>query len=375
MKRHCHMTMAAALLGAFAISTPSRTRAQDTGGVPRTVNERVVTETPTPPPANSDALRAAEGRLVPGVPPAQGAVDPARALGTTGAARDQAMDPAGRPPGRLAAYPAGMDVAILAEHALGMAIEGSALRMIADRSVLDANGDDPAKMLRVHADRLMVESRAILSRPPADAQDVAISLPTRRFNLAAHDYITTLAALATASPSDSTRVALINHAVKEVLDADHIRQMGRATPGSMAMEQLLNHARTMKDEGTQTILRLAGNGPIGPNVPATVATLARRGREVIDAAGELGAFLAAQSATSPAVVAPVGPNPGRFQDNRPEIIGGTYGTSNPTTGTYSGKGDPLNPAGPPKVQNSGSPVPSPGDRNNPTTSSGGLPPK
>jgi hypothetical protein len=172
-------------------------------------------------------------------------------------------------------------------------------------------------------------------------------------------------------------MALINHAVKQVLDADHIRQMGRVAAGSVALEQLLNHARSMKDEGTQTLLRLAGNGPIDPNASANVTTLARRGREVIDAAGELAAVLAAQTATAPVPVAPVpvGPNPGRFQDNRPKVIGGTFGTNNPSTGTYNGKGDPLNPAGLPRIDNTGSPVPTPADRSNSTTSSGGLPPR
>ena len=170
-------------------------------------------------------------------------------------------------------------------------------------------------------------------------------------------------------------MALINHAVKEVLDADHIGQMGRVAAGSVALEPLLIHARNMKNEGTQTLLRLAGNGPIDPNAAPSVTTLARRGREVIDAAESSGAVMAAQAATVPRRGCLSGPNPGRFQDNRPEIIGGTYGTSTPTAGTYTGKGDPLNPAGVPRIQNGGSPVPSPADRTNPTTSSGGLPPR
>jgi len=251
------------------------------------------------------------------------------------------------------------------------------LRAIAEQAA-NGPGAETARMLLGQADREMADSQALLGRA-GGTPDAAGNVPTQRLNMAARGYVTTLAALGGASPADKAQVAMINHAVKEVLDADHIRQMGMFAGGSGAIEPLMAHAQNMRNEGTQTLLRLAGNGPIDPNAPS-VATLARRGREVIDAAGELGAVMAAQVGAAPgatpgSTLPPVGPNPGRFQDNRPEIIGGTYGTSNPTTGTYNGKGDPLNPAGIPPIQNSGAPTPSPADRANPTTSNGGLPPR
>ncbi len=387
MNQHQRITSAAsAFLGIVALSGPSAALAQ-TGlsgiGVPRSTDERVVTGTPTPPPVNSDARRAADGQLIPGAPGVGGAIDPGRALGTTGPARDRAMDPAARlipavpGVGRVGAYPVGMESALLAEHALGMAIEGSALKTIAERAKPGPDGDGSARMLLDHANRLMAESRGLIDRAAVDTPSVAASVPARRFQLAAQGYIATLAALGNSDSADRTQMALINHAVKEVLDADHIGQMARMAAGNVALEPLMVHARNMKNEGTQTLLRLAGNGPVDPNATSSVPMLARRGRELIDAAGELGAVLSAQAATAPGVVAPLpaGPNPGRFQDNRPEIIGGTFGTSTPTAGTYTGKGDPLNPAGLPPIQNSASPVPTPADRSNSNGSSGGLPPR
>ena len=45
------------------------------------------------------------------------------------------MDPAMRlAPAGLTLYPAGMEVALLIEHALGMAIEGSSLRAIGEQA-------------------------------------------------------------------------------------------------------------------------------------------------------------------------------------------------------------------------------------------------
>lgn len=389
MRREHRIAMATTtLLGFFVAVSPAPVQAQGglTGvGRPRTEDKIIKTETPTPPPVNTLPNRVANGQVVPDVPPVGGAIDPTRALGTTGAAGERAMDPAMRldpalrVPGRLAAYPMGMGAAIMAEHALGMAIEGSALKMIAEQSATGPAGDQDSKALLGQAERLMAESRAILDSAPADTRNVAANMPTRRFDQAARAYLETLAGLTAPGASDKIRMALVNHAVKQVLDAKHILQMGEYSSGGMAMPRLMKHARNMETEGTQALIQMGGSGPIAPAALTNVTTLARRGREVIEAAGELNAVLAAQAKTVPGAIVPVGtpigPNPGRFQDNRPEVIGGTYGTSNPTTGTYSGKGDPLNPGGIPRINNEGAPIPSPRDRTNSTGSSGGLPPR
>jgi len=291
---------ATALLGVLALSTPATVRAQaGVGGIgqPRSQNERVVTQTPTPPPSNSDALRAAEGRLapVPGVQAPGGAVDPNRVGGPAGPAREgqgdpaTRLEPAVRVPGvaHAAAHPVGMDVAMLVEHALGMAIEGSALKSIAEQ---DANAESSRALLE-HANRQIAESKALLTRAAADGSAVPATSPIRRFYTAANQYITTLASLGAQDPAGKSQVALVNHSVKEALDAEHIRQMGGIAPGSPALVQLMNHARDMKNEGSQSILRLAGTATLDPGLGATPTLLAQRGRDLLDAAEQLNASL------------------------------------------------------------------------------------
>ena len=167
-----------------------------------------------------------------------------------------------------------------------------------------------------------------------------------RFHRATDQYISTLAALDSASRSNKAQVALINHAVKEALDANHIRQMARAANGSSALEQLLKHAADMKNEGTQSILRFAGNGTPVTNAAPSVETLALRGRDLLDAAEQISLALSSPAAI-PASTAnpPIGPNPGRFQDDRAKIIGGTFGTGSQATGTTKTTDAPAQPAG------------------------------
>jgi len=297
------------------------------------------------------------------------------------------MDPAmrlepairGVVPGRVAAYPAGMDVAMMVEHALSMAIEGSALKAIADQDVTS----DPARALLDHANQEMADSKALLTRAATDGREVPANSPIRRFYASANNYITTLASLGTANPADKSQIAMINHAVKEVLDADHIRQMGRMAAASPAIDQLLNHAGHMRNQGSQTLLRLAGTGTVDPNLAPTPTLLAQRGRDLLDAAEQLNTYLlnpAVMVAPVPGAavgVPPVGPNPGRFQDTRPEIIGGTFATGSPTAGTATGPEALQNGRSAQKVDNGGEvrPIPSdkPGSSN--TGSTGGLRPR
>jgi len=300
-----------------------------------------------------------------------------------GPAREGQMDPAMRLEpavrGRVAAYPPGMDVAMLVEHALGMAIEGSALKAIAEQ---DANSE-PSRMLLDHANRQMAESKALLTRASEDGRAVPATSPTRQFYSAANQYITTLASLGAQDPAGKSQVAMINHAVKEALDADHIRRMGRVASGSGAIEQLMNHAGNMKNEGTQSILKIAGNGTLDPSLGATPILLAQRGRDLLNAAEQLNAYLASPAvigvptAGAPVVVPPVGPNPGRFQDPRPEIVGGTFATGSPTAGTATGPEAVQNGRAAQAVPNGGvvnpNPSPVPGSGNTGTT--GGLRPR
>ena len=84
-----------------------------------------------------------------------------------------------------------------------------------------------------------------------------------------------------------------------------------------------------------------------------------------------------------------GPNPGRLQDTRPEIIGGTYGTGSATAGTATGAEAAANvknsTEGPGGVLNVPTPNGAPGSgpsgygvgNNNtpPTNTNAGLPPR
>jgi len=278
----------------------------------------------------------------------------------------------------MTSYPAGMEASMLIEHALGMAIEGSALKAISEQP---AGGADPnANTLRDHANRQIVESQRLLGQAAADGRALAANPATFRFLRAADQYVSTLTALDAANAGNKAQVAMINHSVKEALDANHIRQMSRSANGSVAMEQLLRHAGDMRNEGTQSILRLAGNGPAEPNAAPSIATLAQRGRDVIDAAEQLGNATAIPAAlgtpagtVNPAIVVPpVGPNPGRLQDDRARIIGGTEGTGSQGTGTVRTADPPARPA-PNTSSREGSPIPRTPDQS--TGSTGGVRPR
>ncbi len=412
MKRRNPLTIpATTLLGALALAGPSSLQAQEGPaagvGAARSRNERVVTEKAVPPTANSVARDAAEGKLAP-VPPqlapgvgagvGTGAVDPAaRALLPPGGLRRDQMDPAVRlqpavvgPAGvrGLGMYPPGSDITMLIEHALGMAIEGSALQSIAQQGTSIQDPADPSRMLMDHARQELQGSKALLTQAAGDGRDVSAASPARRFYSAANNYVTTLGSMANASvpmsPADRAQVAMINHSVKSVLDADHIRQMGRGMGGgSVALEQLLAHAQMMRENGSQNVARFAGNGPaLDPATAPSPALLAQRGRELLDAAEQLGA---ANAAAGPALMAPPagrlfpgagaatipqpGANVGALRDTRPEIIGGTQGTGSPTNGTATGAEAGANVRGGsiPSSGRNDSPVP-----NGPRTAPGGT---
>jgi len=301
-------------------------------------------------------------------------------------------------------------VAMLIEHALGMAIEASALQGIAEQGAPADNAGGPARELLDHAKREIQESRQLLTQAGADGRGVAAGSPTRRFYDAANAYITSLSTLSArtspASPADKAQMALVSHAVKEVLDANHIAAMGRMHGGSAAIEQLIQHARHMREDGTQNILRMAGNAaPVSLDQPNAVL-LAQQGRAVIEAADQLAATVPAATGMMRGVGSPTDlpsgarvpaqvpgglPNngenprtPGRFQDTQPEIIGGTYSTGSPEVGTVNAAGvretlretaPRTNPDPNPSNPNAATTVTPSGAANPPTNSSGGLRPR
>ena len=317
-----HLKSACAL--ALAASPSVWAQSALTGGSaaqPRSQNERINTEAATPSTINRQIQKdeaAAEGARpatpVPNIPP--GAVGssavPAPApvpgaapvIGPDGVVVDDARVGA-VPVGARPMMAAGLDVAMLIEHALGMAIEANALQAIA---ATDPAMAGPSKELFEHGRRELQGSRDLLVRAAADGRSVPAASPTRRFYDAANAYVTALSAMSAASPAppaELARVAMINHAVHEVLDANHIASMGRVYGGSAASEQLVQHARKMKDGATQTVLRMAGNVTPGTNPPPGATTLAMYGRDLIEAADQIAASVPAPGAMMRSAV-PVG---------------------------------------------------------------------
>jgi len=380
MKRHDLLFCGTALAAGMALFGPSVLRAQDATsaavGAPRSEDQRVVTEGVVPRTANSVARDAAEGRLA----PAASAAIPGQVVGPAAAA-----DPATRPnfpvvpntrlqpavispdaAGVAATAPAGMDVAMLIEHAVGMAIEGSALLTVAQLSEPAADANNPSRQLLDQARGEIAASKALMTRAAADGSSIGAGSPARRFYTAANNYVATLGALgsqdAPPSPADRARISLLNHAVKSALDAGHIRQMGRVYAAGPAIQQLMGHATDMQTLGTQTILKIAGDNRPADNASPSVGLLASRARELLDAAEQL-------SAATPTAMAPPsrggsvplgnpgdpalppgttrpGANVGVLRDVRPEIIGGTQATGSPSVGTATGPEAATNVRGP-----------------------------
>ncbi len=184
--------------------------------------------------------------------------------------------------------PAGMDVAMLIEHAVSMGIDGSTLAGLAEANKPDADGNDAVKALLTHAQDELKGSKDLMTKAAAAGNSVDGNSPVRKFYGAANNYMTTLAMLSTpgtmASPNDKAQVAAINHAVKAVMDAGHILQFGGAPGAAPALEALSMHARMMKDEGTKALDQLAGTSPVDPASPPSPTMLAQRGRDLITAA-------------------------------------------------------------------------------------------
>ncbi|WZO99508.1 hypothetical protein EP7_001115 [Isosphaeraceae bacterium EP7] len=212
-------------------------------------------------------------------------------------------------------------------HAVSMAIEASGLKACAElagakeidqaQAQNDRQGGaamDPAQQLMMHARQAFQDSQTLLGSAGGDIigrdqlQPATDRNPgDKRIYQAAGGYISTLTALSgmnygrpganpdrvdasqkvmAMSPQDKATVALINHSVKEVIDGTHIVQAsGEMQGASRATEALLRHGRDMQTNGTQTLMRLAGNQAPGDRKPgeASVMALAQHGRELIEA--------------------------------------------------------------------------------------------
>lgn len=330
------------ILATGPVSAQQASTSAGSASRPRSTDERVNTELATPPPVNSDYRRAAEGTLpvVPGaapVPVAGGAIDPA-ARPLAGANGLATTNPA-RP-----ALPPGADAAMLIVHAVAMGVEGSTLAAVAEANKPDENGNDAVKALMTHAMDETRESKELMTRAAAAGNSLDANSPVRRLYGAANGYLTTLGSLTApggaGSPNDKAQIAAINHAVKAVMDSDHLMQLGAMAPASPALDALMGHARMMREEGSKTLERIAGTAPLDPSAPMTPIALAARGRELLAAGDALGPIARPllPGVAGPGINGQNGalPVPGRLQDTRPEIIGGTFGTGSPTAGTATG---------------------------------------
>ena len=363
MRRQSAQLAALTLTGVVSLVAPAGVRAQNaetasgSASRGRSTNERTNTEAATPPPANSDYRRAAEGTL-PAVP---GGNLPIGTQPVPGGSIDPAVRPL--PPlgtnvnaipgtGMAAGLPPGMDVALMIEHAVDMSLDSSLLAAIAAANMPDDQGNDAVKALQNHASDEMKAAKDLLSKAAAAGNGIESASPVRGLYHAANNYMMTLGSLSEpglmAAPNNKAEMAMINHAVKTAFDAGHIGHLGNGGPGAPGMAALLAHAQMMKDEATRTLDKIGGTNPIDPSSPPSPAILAQKGRELVAAANAVAPMASQMYGANPAgmngaggingglIPGGQGPNPGRFQANRPEIVGGTYGTGSQTAGTATG---------------------------------------
>lgn len=242
----------------------------------------------------------------------------------------QAQEPGAR--ATAGATAAGQDTQVLIGHALAMAIDGSALHMTASRSGEQggrqqgegregAQGQmkDAPQELRRHAREAYDGARRLFSeasnlvrqegaRPGADRPGAGQVTGTRpssqRLYEAANQYTRTLWELtgeATGegrqgegdrpsrstplSDNDYAALCVINHSVKEGIEAFELRQLTAATgPRGAASRQLQAHAQEMATHAQQALQKWAGQeGGERESKPgqASVQTLAMQGREVV----------------------------------------------------------------------------------------------
>lgn len=97
----------------------------------------------------------------------------------------------------------------------------------------------------------------------------------------------------TLNAADIATLTVVNHAVKEAIEASHLREIGQGA----AADRLREHARTMTEHGEQMVQRIAGQANPGADVgqtggesqaPTSVHLLAQQAREVVAAIREMG---------------------------------------------------------------------------------------
>jgi len=226
-----------------------------------------------------------------------------------GQTRTESRDAQGQPGGQHGAT-AGHhhDQVMLISHGLAMAIEGSTLQALSMQSGGNAQaggnaagnqgqaGRSSGQQLQQHARSAFEASDRLLRQAGQGGNDRAGDRqqaqgndnqgnrsPVMRFQAAANEYASVLRRLgdrneggnnaggnnananAGASGADMRTVAVLNHAVKEALDAHKMRHMTRmmGNTDNQAMQMLQQHAQEMDRESRQAIGQFASNRGAG----------------------------------------------------------------------------------------------------------------
>lgn len=203
---------------------------------------------------------------------------------------------------------------MLVHHALGMAVEGSALQLAArelcanDAAGVDKKGSESSERVRDlqrDARQSFEGTNKLLADAYAIVRDDQANSMTRRYYDAAARYTKTLYGVIgepLANPenfgadrdknkeqgkaltaADIATVTLINHAVKNAIDAAHLRRMTAHAADSTANERLRDHAKQMAARSQRCVEKLAGNaeGAKDRDDAPSVALLARQARDLV----------------------------------------------------------------------------------------------
>lgn len=200
---------------------------------------------------------------------------------------------------------------MLVHHALDMALEGSALQLTAralaanDAARADRKRSEVSERLRDlqrDARQNFEGTNKMLADAYSIVRDEQQRAFTRRYYDAAARYTKTLYALIgeplakaeefgagqdkekgmALTADDLATITLINHSVKEAIDACHLRRMTAHSAESTATERLREHAKHMASRSQRCVEKLAGQGGAAEaQGTPSVALLARQGRDLV----------------------------------------------------------------------------------------------
>ncbi|MDR3637016.1 MAG: hypothetical protein P4L84_24645 [Isosphaeraceae bacterium] len=200
---------------------------------------------------------------------------------------------------------------MLVHHALDMAIEGSTLQLTSrelvanDAAGADRKGSDVSERVRDlqrDARQNFEGTNKMLADAYAIVRDDQANAMSRRYYDAAARYTKTLYGVIgeplaksedfgagtdkdkgkALTAADVATVILVNHAVKEAIDAYHLRKMTAHAADGTATERLREHAKQMAAHSQRCIDKLSGSaGAKDRDDVPSVARLARQARDLV----------------------------------------------------------------------------------------------